>query len=118
LEAHHREEESVGVDVQVLVDEVEAVLFAVVAEDVLLFVGVAQFHDLAPDQVADAPSKIDKCEAVWGDPEPALNGLLVFIDEVECFLEPVLTVLLFKDSLGDGLVDGLSIKLEQVESVL
>ena len=36
-----------SVNVEVLVDEIEAVLLAVVAEDVLLFISIAKFHDLS-----------------------------------------------------------------------
>jgi len=59
----------VGVDVEVLVDEVEAILLAVVAEDVLLLVRVSKLHDFASNEVADAAPDTDKGEAVSGDPE-------------------------------------------------
>ena len=38
LEVHHIEEKSVGVDVEVLVDEVQTVLFTIISKDVLLLV--------------------------------------------------------------------------------
>ena len=53
-----------SVDVKVLVNEVESVLLTIIAEDVLFFVGVAQFHDFASNEVADASSQVDECEAV------------------------------------------------------
>ena len=53
-----------SVDVKVLVNEVESVLLAIVAKDVLFFVGVAQLHNLASNEVADASSQVDECEAV------------------------------------------------------
>ncbi len=56
LEIHHRKEQSVCIDVKVLIYQVKSVLFAIVAENVLLFVSVAQLHHLASDQVADATS--------------------------------------------------------------
>jgi len=59
----------VGVDVEVLVDEVEAILLAVVAEDVLLLVRVSKLHGYASNEVADAGPNTDKGEAVSGDPE-------------------------------------------------
>jgi len=64
LEVHHGQEQSVSIDVEVLVNEVESVLFAIVAKDVLFFVSVAQLHYLASNEVADASSQVDECEAV------------------------------------------------------
>ena len=58
-----------SVDVKVLVDEIESILFAIVAENVLLLVRVAQFHDLAANQIADTSSNADEGEAVRGDPK-------------------------------------------------
>lgn len=58
-----------GVNIKVLVDEVEAILLSVVAEDVLLLVRVSKLHDFASNEVAEAASDTDKGEAVSRDPE-------------------------------------------------
>ena len=58
-----------GVDVQILVDKIKAILFAIVAKNVMFFVGIPKLHDLASDQVADAAPHVDEGEAVGGDPE-------------------------------------------------
>ena len=64
LKVHHRQQKSMSVDVKVLVNEVESVLLAIVAKDVLFFVGVAQLHNFASNEVADASSQVNECEAV------------------------------------------------------
>jgi len=105
-------------DIEVLVDEVETILLAIVAQNVLLFVRVAQLHDFAADEVADATSEVDESEAVGGDPETGLHRLGVLINELECLLETILAVLLIEHTLSDGLVNGSGVKLQQVDCVL
>jgi len=39
----------VGVDVQMLIDQVESVLLSVVAKNVLLFVSITKLHDFTAD---------------------------------------------------------------------
>lgn len=107
-----------AVDVQVFVDQVQAVLLSIVAQDVVLFVCVTQFHDLASDKVADAASDVDEGEAVGGDPETRLDGLAIFIDEVESIFQSVLHAFLLEDSLSDCLVYHIFIELKQVECLL
>lgn len=58
-----------GIDIQVLINQVQPILLAIVAQNVLLFVCISQFHDFAPDQVAYTASQVDESKAVWGDPE-------------------------------------------------
>lgn len=57
------------VDVQMLVDEIKTILFAIVAKDVVLAVSVSKLHDLTTNEVADAASNVDESEAVAGHPE-------------------------------------------------
>ena len=57
-----------GIDVQVLINQVEPVLAAVIAQNVVLLVCISEFQDLATDQVADATPDVDEGEAVTRDP--------------------------------------------------
>ena len=57
-----------GIDVQVLINQVEPILAAVIAQDVVLLVRISKLQDLATDQVADATPDVDEDEAVAGDP--------------------------------------------------
>ena len=57
-----------GIDVQVLINQVEPVLAAVIAQNVVLLVCISELQDLAADQVADATPDVDEGEAVTGDP--------------------------------------------------
>lgn len=52
------------IDVQRLVDEVESALLAVVAQDVLLLVCVAQFYNSVANQVVDIAAIVDEHKAV------------------------------------------------------
>ena len=99
-----------GIDVKVLVNEVKAVLLAVVAEDVMFFVSIAKFHDLPADQIANAASHTNEGEAVGGDPETRLNSLRELIDKVEGLLKTIFHVLLLEDALSDGLVHSRAIE--------
>lgn len=56
------------VDIECLVDQVKSVLLLVVAENVLLFAAVAQFHDPAFDEVVDVAAVVDEHEALVADP--------------------------------------------------
>ena len=57
-----------SIDVQVLINQVEPVLAAVIAQNVVLLVCISEFQDLATDQVADATPDVDEGEAVTRDP--------------------------------------------------
>lgn len=56
LETHHGKEKPVSVDIEVLVYKIEAILFAIIAKNVMFAVCVAKLDDFAADKVADASS--------------------------------------------------------------
>ena len=93
-----------GIDVQVLINQVEPILAAVIAQDVVLLVRISKLQDLAADQVADATPDVDEGEAVAGDPQARLDSLRVFVHEVESLFKSVVHIFLLEDSLGDCLV--------------
>ena len=117
LEVHHGEEKSVGVDVEVLVDKVQAVLLTVVTKDVLLLVRVAELHDFASDKIVHVSSDVDESEAVSRDPKAGHNCLTVLINEFESLFKTILHIVLFEQSLCDGLIDSLAVEVKQVEGV-
>ena len=57
-----------SIDVQVFVNKIETVLFAIISQDVLLLVCIANFHDFTSNEVANTSSDIDECEAVCRNP--------------------------------------------------
>ena len=93
-----------SIDVQVLINQVEPILAAVIAQDVVLLVRISELQDLAADQVADATPDVDEGEAVARDPQARLDSLRVFVHEVESLFKSVVHILLLEDSLGDSLV--------------
>jgi hypothetical protein len=44
------------INIEMLVNQVESILLAVIAQDVLFLVSISQFHYFASNQVADASS--------------------------------------------------------------
>lgn len=117
LEVHHWKKQAVSINVQVLVNKIETVLLAIVAEEVLLFVCVAKLHDLATNEVADAASNVDECEAICRNPQAGLYSLVVLIHEVKSFFESIVHIFLLQETLGNGLVNNCTIELKQVECV-
>ena len=87
------------IDVQVLINQVESVLSAVIAQNVVLLVCISKLQDLATDQVADATPDVDEGEAVARDPQARLDSLRVFVHEVEGLFESVVHIFLLEDSL-------------------
>ena len=49
LKVHHRQQQTVSVYVQMLIDQVESVLLSVIAKNVLLFVCISKLHDFTAD---------------------------------------------------------------------
>ena len=58
-----------SIDVQMFVNKIQTILFAIVAEDVMFTVCIAKLHDFTTNEIADASPDVDECKAVGGDPE-------------------------------------------------
>ena len=101
-----------GINVQVLINQIESVLATIIAQNVVLLVCISELQDLAADQVADATPDVDEGEAVTGDPQARLDSLRVFVHEVKGLFKSVVHIFLLEDTLGDSLVNSRSIKLK------
>ena len=115
LVIHHRQKKSVSIDVKRFVDEIEPILFTVIAKDVVLFVSIAKFHDSTSNQVVDSSPCIDESEAVVWNPKPRVNHVSVLINEFKCHFKSVFVFLTL--TLSNCLVDCSLVVFEQIEGI-
>jgi len=94
LVVYHWQQEWVAVNVEVLVNQIQLVLFAIIPKDVLLLVGIHKFYGLLPDQVVDMSFAVGVHEAIVAYPEATRDDILELVLELEGVFKTIVVIFL------------------------
>ncbi len=83
LIVNNLQKQLIRINIEVLVDQIQFVLLAIIAHDILFLISIAQLHDLLPNQIVNMAFWVRIHKAVVAHPKSTCYDVGEFLSEYE-----------------------------------